>query len=353
MEGTPLRILAQTAYPPAVASARVRLANHRPFLEADGIDLDYRPALTDREYRLLISGAPAVRKAAVLLPSALHGALRGRDHGLLLVHRLRLLGPVPGIDPPRRLDAYDFDDALFLGSDTPAINNRFRWAKQEAKRCIACLRAARLVIAGNGFLADGARRYAGRVEVVPSCVDPDRQPIHSHGAADVVTVGWIGSQTTSPYLNPVMGVFPRLNKQRVRAKLVIVGADTGMRAPWIEHRQWSLEAESAELANFDIGIMPQPDDAWARGKCGYKLLQYFSAGVPAVASPVGVAPELVGTDRGLLASTPEEWHAALDRLVVDADQRREQGAAARLFVGHEYSYRRWAPELARLLWSLA
>jgi glycosyltransferase involved in cell wall biosynthesis len=206
------------------------------------------------------------------------------------------------------------------------------------------------VIAGNAYLADRARQYATRVEIVPTCVDPDVQPRHAHVATDVVTVGWIGSRTTSPYLEPILPVLAELSG---RAKLVVVGADTQVRAPWIEHRPWSLERETEDLASFDVGIMPLPETEWARGKCGYKLLQYFSAGVPAIASPVGVATELVGTDRGILASTPEEWRAALEHLIRDPEERRERGAAARALAERDYSYRRWAPELAGLLRSLA
>jgi hypothetical protein len=126
-----------------------------------------------------------------------------------------------------------------------------------------------------------------------------------------------------------------------------------LRASWIEHRPWSLATEAADLASFDIGIMPLPDTDWARGKCGYKILQYFSAGVPAVASPVGVNSELIGSDRGLLAASTTDWHSALERLIDDAAERRERGAAAREFVEREYSYQRWAPELAALLHSVS
>jgi glycosyltransferase involved in cell wall biosynthesis len=348
----PLRILGETAYPLTVASARVRVASFVPFLSSHGIELRYRPTLSDDEYALLSSGAPAARKALVLASATARAARHRRSEDLWFVHRLRLMSPFPGLDPPRALDAYDIDDALFIGSANP-VNRRFGWAKQEARRCVECLRRARLVTAGNSFLAGEARRYSRWVEVVPTCVHPARQPLRIHRQDEVVNVGWIGSPTTSAYLDAVVPAFAKLNARRLRAKLVVVGGHRRLQAAWIEHRPWSRDGEPSDLASFDIGIMPLPDTDWARGKCGYKLLQYFSAGVPAVASPVGVSAELVGTDRGLLATTPDEWFAALDELISDVDGRRERGAAARAFVEQRFSYERWAPELAGLFRSLA
>jgi glycosyltransferase involved in cell wall biosynthesis len=95
--------------------------------------------------------------------------------------------------------------------------------------------------------------------------------------------------------------------------------------------------------------MPLPDTQWTQGKSGYKILQYFSAGVPTVASPVGVNSQIVGDGRGLLATSEPEWEAALGFLIGDAEARRRMGAAGRTYVEREYSYQRWAPELARLL----
>jgi glycosyltransferase involved in cell wall biosynthesis len=328
------------------------LASFKPFLLPHRVALEYRPAMTDQEYGVLASDASPLRKAVVLAHGARRAAFDDEDHDLLLVYRLRLLTPLPGVDPPRRLDVYDIDDALFVGS-AAEVNRRFQWAKQEVRRCIACLSRARLVIAGNAFLAERATEYARRVEVIPSCVDPSRQRLRNHGPAEVVTVGWIGSQTTSAYLQRVLPILAELNRASVRAKLVVVGGNTGVDAPWIEHRPWSLASEVGDLAGFDVGIMPLPDTEWARGKCGYKILQYFSAGVPAIASPVGVTSGLVGDERGILARSPEEWRSALELLIDDPDQRRERGARARAFVEREYSYQRWAPELAALMHSLA
>jgi glycosyltransferase involved in cell wall biosynthesis len=168
----------------------------------------------------------------------------------------------------------------------------------------------------------------------------------------VLTVGWIGSGSTSPYLLPVLPAFERLNADRLRARLVLVGATPEIKARWIEHRPWSVASQNRDLESFDVGIMPLPDNEWARGKCGYKALQYFAAGVPTLASPVGIARNLVGTDRGVLVKSGDDWHAALERMLADVGERRDLGAAARTFVERHYSYQRWAPELAGLLRSV-
>ncbi|MGH2950910.1 MAG: glycosyltransferase family 4 protein [Solirubrobacterales bacterium] len=345
-----ITVSAETAYPALAAGPRVRLVGFAEHLAALGVELRYRPMLTDSEYAVISApgGAGAFPRKAVAIASGARRALRvSTDADLTLVHRLRSLTPIPGVEPLRHVDVYDFDDALFVGSTLP-WNRGFSWLKREAARCRAYLGRARLVIAGNAYLADHARAWADRVEVIPSCVEPARQPLRRHSDREVVRVGWVGSDSTAPYLDPLIPVFERLNASRQRARLVLVGAGAHLRAPWIDHRPWSAEAEVLELADFDIGVMPIPDDPWTRGKCGYKLLQFFAAGVPAIASPVGVNTELVDSERGRLASTDDEWTRALEELIGGVGVRRELGAAGRAFVEREYSYERWAPELADL-----
>lgn len=341
-----------TAYPESAASARVRVANFVPFLREHGIALEYAPTISDHEYAILVSSAAPARKAAVVARCALRAAMPHNSAALLLVHRLLTLTPVPTIDPPRHLDVYDFDDALLVGSPAGS-NRRFQWTKQEARRASTCMRRARLVLTGNATLAAQAQSYARHVEIVPSCVDPDAQPIHDHQDRETLTVGWIGSHTTVAYLKPLLPVMDRLNARGLRIKLVAVGGDTGVRTDWIEHRPWSVQTQARDIAEFDVGVMPLPDTNWTRGKSGYKLLQYFAAGVPAVASPVGINADLVSDDRGLLATSDTEWERALSAMAADTDDRRARGAAARRFVEREYSYQRWAPELAAMLRSLA
>jgi hypothetical protein len=211
------------------------------------------------------------------------------------------------------------------------------------------MRRARLVIAANAMLAAEAGAYARRVEVVPSCVDPQQQPVHRHTNDETLIVGWIGSHTTASYLQPLFPVIRQLRGRGVDVRLVVVGADTGVREDWIEHRAWRLGSQ----ASFDVGVMPLPDTAWTRGKSGYKLLQYFSAGVPAVASPVGMNVALLADGRGIAATTAQEWEHALTDLLGDPAARAQRGNGARRYVQQEFSYQRWAPELAALLKTVA
>ena len=96
-------------------------------------------------------------------------------------------------------------------------------------------------------------------------------------------------------------------------------------------------ASCSDLSAIDIGVMPMPDDEWSRGKCGLKALQYMALGIPAVISPVGVNREIAGGGAAILASTQDEWLAALRSLIADAELRSRVGAAGRARVEERYS----------------
>jgi len=347
-----LRVVAESAYPTLTPGPRVRVATYVPFLAAHGIDLSFHSHISDEEYRVLSGPAARSAKAAVLARCAARVARRSRPADALVVaHRLLSLLPVPTRDPPSRLDVYDFDDALF--HDSISTQHRaFRALKREARRCDAYLHRAALVVAGNEYLASHAITRAPRVEVVPSCVDPWLQPLRVHADVEVLTVGWLGSHSTGAYIQEVLPVFRAINRARTRMKLVTMGAGALPEEPWLEQRPWKLEHERTLLSSIDVGIMPLPDDPWARGKCGYKLVQYYAAGVPAIASPVGVNSALLRRGGGIAASSAQEWRLALESLCGDAQARREAGLIGRRLVETDYSYQRWAPELAAMLRSI-
>ena len=321
-------------------------------LREHDVELRFRSHLSEAEYVTLSNPGGRARKVRAVAACAARVAHASHPPDtLLMVHRLRSLIPVPGCDPPAHVDVYDFDDALFEKSVSP-VNRGFGALKREAGRYHAYLRRARLVLAGNAYLAAHASAYAQRVEVVPSCIDAAAHIQRDHADVETLTIGWMGSASTTPYLMEILPVLRAINAQGVRMRLLAVGAARLPSEKWIEQLPWTLLAEADLLSRFDVGVMPLPDDPWTRGKCGYKLLQYFAAGVPAVASPVGVSAALLAGGGGLAAATHAEWRAALEEFANDTSMRREAGRAGRRLAETEYSYQRWAPELAAMLRSL-
>ena len=96
--------------------------------------------------------------------------------------------------------------------------------------------------------------------------------------------------------------------------------------------------------------MPLADDVWTRGKCAFKLLQYMSASVASVASPVGVSREIIRQDEnGFLAEDDEEWVNMLSKLIRDAELRHRIGHAGRVSLRGRYTVSDWSDAYAQLL----
>jgi glycosyltransferase involved in cell wall biosynthesis len=244
----------------------------------------------------------------------------------------------------------DYDDALFHRYDQhswPLVRRVL------GEKIDAVMRRADLVLAGNDYLAGRARRAgARRVELLPTVVDVSRYAVSERTQGQLLTIGWIGSPSTARYLKLITSVLRDLVASRdVRVVAVGANADQLEGLP-VEVRPWSEAGEVEEIQQFDIGIMPLPDEPFERGKCGYKLIQYMACGKPVVASPVGVNREIIEQGiNGFLANSHEEWLTALVSLLEDAELRKKMGEAGRKHVEERYSTQQMAPRLASLLQS--
>lgn len=224
---------------------------------------------------------------------------------------------------------YDFDDALFYRPKPP-----FR-SVLRARRFFRTVAGADLVLAGNRNLATVARLRAKRVVVIPSTVEIPTAP--RPPLLPAPTAVWIGQRATLPYLEPIVAA---VRDAGFGLRVIADAAPEGA-----ELIPWSLATELRSLAECHVGLAPLPADPFARGKCGYKLLQYYAAGLPAVASPVGVHRTLA-EGGALLASAPAEWTRALLRLKEEGGVRGPQGRA---FVERRYAATSLAERLKRIL----
>lgn len=242
--------------------------------------------------------------------------------------------------------AFDFDDAVFSTGDA-ARKARF-------DRLMAL---AGLVTVENDYTAAYAGRFGGDVFSMTGPIDCGRYAPRAaeKAAGEKIVLGWIGSASTTPYLAELAGVLADLRATHPEVALVFVGAARiealGEACSYVK---WGLPAETEALKTFDIGLMPLPDNDWTRGKGGYKVLQYMAAGLPSVASPVGINSVLVRDgETGFLAATPAEWREKLERLIGDAALRRAMGRAARREAEDKYSFEFYAPRLVSRLEKLS
>jgi glycosyltransferase involved in cell wall biosynthesis len=232
---------------------------------------------------------------------------------------------------------FDYDDAVWLrdsysgkGFDSPKRASRFHRLVQVADAFFA----------GNDYLASYAQQLQSRVKihVIPTCVDPDKYPLCQYQNQVETRLVWVGSASTLQGLDQFRNVLELIGKQlpNIRLRLICDRFLKFEHLP-VEEILWSEATEGRHIAESDIGISWIPDDPWSRGKCGLKILQYQAAGLPVVTNPVGVHPLMLGSDRGILANTPEEWLQAIARLQRDPLLRQQMGRAGRANVEQLYS----------------
>lgn len=348
-----MKVLFLLTNPAASPGERYRILQYLPRLEDLGIEPRVNTLLTDDVYRRLQAPrgrAVAAAKIATAAVARLTKLLQTDPVDLVVMYR-------QPVDPPphllermlrrKRLPfLFDFDDAIFLPPPSPV--SRVSGFLRSPARVPELIRGAKLTTVGNDYLASFARRHSDGVHIVPTCVDAERYEPRQHRDGSRTVLGWVGSRSTAAYLHELDDVWKLISREGY--VLRVVGGSYDTANIQIEERPWALETELTDLAEFDIGLMPLPDDPWTRGKCGLKILQYMAAGIPTVASPVGVNVEIIEHGvNGFLASTPQEWVDAIAALAADASLRTRIGAAGRATVEERYSLKSWAPRFAEMM----
>jgi glycosyltransferase involved in cell wall biosynthesis len=249
---------------------------------------------------------------------------------------------------------YDFDDAIFMHNSYSARGSH---SSHRSRRFAAMARTADVLIAGNDWLREQATQWmpAQRIRVIPTCVAVNNYPLAEHERAGAgVRLVWVGSASTLRGLEATRPLLETLG-QRVPGLGLKLICDRFLRLDHLSviECSWTEATEPGDITDADIGISWLPDDAWSRGKCGLKVLQYMAAGLPVVANPVGVQEDLVQHGQtGFLAETVDQWVDAVGRLASDPELRRRMGQAGRRRVEESFDVRvgagRWLEVLEEL-----
>ena len=299
---------------------RFRVEQYFPYLRGHGVDPKWQPLPGSWLERLMIYRQ---------LPS----------FGVVCIQR-RLLPPFEfyWIRKKSSKILFDLDDAIMYRSSRSSRPHsfsrqlKFRWM----------VKGSDAVTVGNQFLKNEVLRVdpGKKIFIIPTCVDtnlyPQKKKISNR---QEIILGWIGTKGNLRYLQKLEPVFETLRQRFPQIRLEIVSNDfyDSSTLPLVK-KTWKLEDENEDLVSFDIGLMPLSDDLWSKGKCGLKIIQYLSVGVPVVCTPVGINSDIVKDgENGFWATTHQEWVDRLSTLIQNPELRYQMGLKGVETVKKEYS----------------
>ncbi|HEU5167826.1 MAG TPA: glycosyltransferase [Chitinophagaceae bacterium] len=333
-------------YPIGVApSQRFRVELFLPRLDKEGYSFKLLTFLDKKAWDILYKPGHRFLKAW----GTVKGFFRRIDHlfqstkaDYIFIHR-----EATPLGPPvfewllakifRKKIIHEYDDAIWIpgGED---ISFMKKWLKATWK-IKYIIKWSYKVVAGNDFLCEYARKYNAAVFLIPTVVDTEhghyKQKDQNEGSK--IVVGWTGTHTTLHNLEVIEGVIPELKKEIDFDFFIISNKPPDWNFDFI-YKQWELETEQEDLLKMHIGIMPLKEGPWFEGKCGFKLIQYLSCGIPTIASPVGVNPKIIHhKENGFIAANKKEWIEYLKILISDPQLRSKMAEKGRKHVVDEYS----------------
>jgi glycosyltransferase involved in cell wall biosynthesis len=356
-----LKVLALAPYPAEAASTRFRIAQFVPLLDELGITCELKPFIDAPLFKRLYRKDRLTRNAIGLAWAAAKRCgdlLSLGDYDVVFVQReAALVGP-PLVE--RAISGWfkkplvlDLDDPLWVQYTSPVygrVASRLRCLDKTGE----LIGRAAHAVCGNAFIAEHVRAAGTSATVLPTIVDTETfSPRREADEGEPLTIGWIGTHTTLPYLEAIRPALEQVASRRpFKLKVVGGGRSLNLRGVEVEELSWSLDREVEDFRSLDIGLYPLADDEWSRGKSGFKAIQYLCCGVPFVASPVGVVRDLANeSGAALLAGSTAEWIAALDRLLTDAALRHSMGRGGRDFALSRYSVATQAAQLGEILFA--
>lgn len=285
-------------------STRFRIAQYEAFLRENGIHIDYvrRKAISSETIKRLPDYDLVFNQKCLMNSWTTHR---------ILANSRRVL--------------FDYDDAIWTraGGGYGLITG---WRVR--RRLRKWLQAADIVTPANDYLADYARRFTSRVEMIPMAIDMSQwQPAQKTG--ERVVIGWAGAPVNLPNLERLGPVLKNVLQQYPQATLAVYSGKKPQLDFAFDYHPFVPGTEAGFIQKLDIGLLPLIDDDYIRGKSPIKAIQYIACGVAVVGNIHGATHEILNKDNSLSVTTNTDWQAALGRLIEDAALRLRLGQAGR------------------------
>lgn len=341
------RVLILCAHRPKRSpSQRYRFEQYLPFLEEHGFSFTFSHLLNEQDDKIFYSQGKFLAKAFILLKSIfirLKDCFRFKHFDIIFIQREASFLGTSFFEKQAfhsgKLVIFDFDDSIWLADTSPG-NKKWEWIKKP-KKFFRNISYAHVVIAGNAYLASKSEPVNKNTMIIPTTVDTAfHVPKPELRNKEVVVIGWSGSISTVKHFELILPVLLKMKeKYGEKIKFKIIGDKNykNYLLP-LETVAWSETTEVDELNSLDIGLMPLPDDEWAKGKCGLKGLSYMACEVPVVMSAVGENKNIIAHGKnGFLAANENDWVEFLIQLIENKNLREAVGKAGRKTVIEKYS----------------
>ena len=327
------------------AGSRVRVYQFLNYLNETKVEYNFIPGSTEKLDNKIVQSPTVLTKLQWFLYtyySRIIALFRIRKFDVVFLQRESLPNVFPLVEililKISKRVVFDFDDAIFTTHRPQGILKKIIFDPKNIQRIIK--RSDRIIVSNN-YLAQYASKFNKDITLIPSCIELNEFE-NTGGERELnlkPVVGWIGGPSTHQYLKMLYPVFERLSNE-LEFNLKIVGVENvAIKNVSLICKRWDMNSYVNDIQSFDIGVMPLPDDEWTKGKAGYKLLQYMAAGIPSVASPVGVNCEIIQDGiNGFLAANEDEWVEKLQNLLTSEKLRKRIGEQGKNSIKEKYSY---------------
>lgn len=144
----------------------------------------------------------------------------------------------------------------------------------------------------------------------------------------VFTLVWVATSGNLKHLEQIISVLDNAANRLIKEKSKELHLKVICDAPLIHNCkyltvnniEWTRERAIEGMKNAHVGIMPLQDNIFARGKGGFKLVQYLSIGLPCIGSDVGFNKHVISSDCGFLVNSNKQtgW---IDSIVKLCDKK--------------------------------
>ena len=232
---------------------------------------------------------------------------------------------------------FDFDDSIFSSANIKNFTALKGWLLRKYTNFM--ISHSNYVVVGSHFLLDYSKKLNHNSILIPTPVDINLFSKNLEKKSnEETTVGFFGSGMIHlSYLYKIKEVLNKSYLNGEKFKLYILTGnyrqniqaifnDAEFKVEYGPEMWIPFEMIPTYISNFDINLYFLPDDEWSKGKCGTRILEAMSMGVPSIASDIGENVYIIesGID-GFLIRNDDDFVDKFSSLISNDDLRFKMG----------------------------